>query len=194
MAEKMVENARLKIPDLVAEFDDATNLGAHFQGLSFDLVCTHYITGYVPINVLAPIIWDRLEEGGYWSFVGGTRAGFPALQARANSRFLRWVVGAGSQTLGDRILNPANRDEVVRTLEANGFELCEAETFEPPLEFRNFEQFMEFAYRGGWLTPILEALGLHHAGAMTRLLLNWFFFPVKDHHDIAIALARKVCK
>jgi SAM-dependent methyltransferase len=192
MAEKMVESARRKIPDLVAEFDDAANLGAHFQGHSFDLVCTHYITGYVPIDVLAPKIRERIEEGGYWSFVGGTKAGFPALQARASSKLLRWVVGAGSQTFAERILNPADEGEVVRALQANGFEVCESQTYEPALEFRDFDQFMEFAYRGGWLTPILEALGLHQAGPVTRLLLNWFFFPIKDHHNIAIALARKI--
>ena len=80
----MVDTARKRIPDLVAEVDDAANLDAHFPNQSFDLVCTHFITGFVPLRTLAPKIWDRLKEGGYWSFVGGTMAGFPNLQAKAD--------------------------------------------------------------------------------------------------------------
>jgi SAM-dependent methyltransferase len=194
LAEKMVENARRKIPDLIAEVADAANLDAHFPGQSFDCVCTHFITGFVPMSLLAPKIWDRLAVGGHWSLVGGTLAGYPVLQAKANSRVVRWLCGAGSRKFEDLVCNPADRDEVVRTMEANGFEVCEAETFEPALEFRNFDEFMAFAYWGGWLTPIIEAMGLHKTGAIWRWLLTRFFFPVKDHHNIAIVLARKVRK
>jgi SAM-dependent methyltransferase len=194
LAEKMVECARRRIPDLLAEVNDAANLDACFPGQSFDLVCTHFITGFVPISVLMPKIWNRLEEGGYWSLVGGTKAGFPALQAKADRKLIRWLSGAGSRKLDDVLLNPADLDEVVRTLEADGFEVCAAETFEPVLDFPNFDEFMEFAHRGGWFTPLIEALGVHEAGAITRWLLNRFGFPVKDHHSIAIVLARKVSK
>ena len=37
---------------------------------------------------------------------------------------------------------------------------------------------MEFAYRGGWLTPLIESLGLHKAGVVKRWLLNRLVFPV----------------
>jgi SAM-dependent methyltransferase len=194
LAEKMVETARRRIADLVAEVGDAAHLDVNFPGQSFDLVCTHFITGFVPMQVLLPKIWDRLEEGGYWSLVGGTRAGFPALQARANSLVIRLLGRAGSKKIGDVLMNPANQDEVVRTLEANGFEVREVETFEPALKFANFDEFMEFAYRGGWFTPIIEGLGLHKAKPSTRWMLNRIYFPVKDHHSIVIALARKVRK
>src|SRR5262245_16820485 len=85
LSAKMVESARRKIPELAAAVDDAANLDAHFPGQSFDLICTHFITGFVPMSVLAPKIHSRLEEGGYWSLVGGTKAGWPALQRKANS-------------------------------------------------------------------------------------------------------------
>jgi SAM-dependent methyltransferase len=192
LAERMVENARCKIPDLVAEVDDAANVDAHFPGQSFDLISTHFVTGFVPMDLLAPKIWNRLEEGGYWSFVGGTKGSFPALQAKAKSRVLRWLFGAGSRKIEDVLCNPADRDEVVRVLQAHGFEVREAETFEPRVEFQNLDEFMAFAYHGGWLTPIIEAIGLHKAGAITRWMLNQFFFPIHDHHSIAIVLARKV--
>ena len=48
------------------------------------------------MKVLAPKIYERLEEGGYWSFVGGTKAGFPALQAEANSWFSAGLCGGQS--------------------------------------------------------------------------------------------------
>ncbi|MCI0457318.1 MAG: class I SAM-dependent methyltransferase [Gemmataceae bacterium] len=194
LAEKMVESARRKLPDLIADVGDAADLDAHFPGQSFACISTHFLTGFVPMRVLAPKIWGRLEEGGYWSLVGGTKAGYPALRAKAESQFLRWLAGAGSQKIDDVFVNPADLGEVVRTLEAHGFELCEGETFEPKLDFRNFNDFLDYAYRGGWLTPAIEALGLHRAGFLKRWAINRLIFPLKDHHSIAIALARKVSK
>jgi SAM-dependent methyltransferase len=191
LAEKMVDVARGRLPDLVAEVDDAANLDACFPGQSFDLVCTHFITGFVPTTVLAPQIWNRLEEGGYWSLVGGTKAGFPAVQKKADTWLVRQLCGAGSRRLADVLLNPADREEVEQTLQGHGFEICLAETFQPEVDFPNFDEFMEFAHRGGWFTPLVEAVGLHEANALTRWLFDRFVFPVKDHHDIAVVLARK---
>jgi SAM-dependent methyltransferase len=192
LSERMIDAARRKIPDLVAAVDDAVNLDAYFPDQSFDLICTHFITGFVPMQVLAPKIWSRLEEGGYWSFVGGTKAGFPALQAKADGKALRWLLGGRRLEVDAMVCNPAGREEVFETLETNGFKVQECETFEPALRFRNLDEFMDFAYRGGWLTPFIEALGLHQAGASVRLMMNTFFFPVDDHHTIEIALAQKV--
>lgn len=194
LAENMLESARRKLPDLVAEVGDAANLDAHFPGQSFDCISTHFVTGFVPLGVLAPKIWGRLEEGGYWSFVGGTKAGYPALQAKANSKVIRWLAGAGHRTIEDAFINPADLDEVVRVLEAQGLVVCEGETFEPALAFRDFDHFMDYAYRGGWLTPALEAMGLDKAGLLRRWAINWLVFPFEDHHNIAITLARKVRK
>ncbi len=192
LAEKMVDVARRRLPDLVAEVDDAANLDACFLGQSFDLICTHFITGFVPMSVLAPKIWSRLEDGSYWSLVGGTKAGFPALQAKTDNRIIRRLSGAGARKLEDVLLNPADQEEVERNLESHGFEVCRAETFEPEVDFPNFDEFMEFAHRGGWFTPLIEALELHEVGKVKRWLFNTFLFPVKDHHSIAIVLARKV--
>ena len=145
--------------------------------------------------MLARKIWDRLEVGGYWSLVGGTKAGFPALQAKANSKPLRWLFGGRSLNIDDVVYgSPADRAEVVQTLESNGFKVCTCDTYKPVLKFKKFKEFMDFAYRGGWLTPFIESLGLHEANAMTRLMLNLFFFPVHDHHNIEIVLAQKVRK
>ena len=194
LAENMVENARRKIPDLTAEVGNAANLEAHFPGQTFDCISTHFITGFVPMSVLAPKIWARLEEGGHWSLAGGTKGAYPALQAKANSKLLRRLAGARSKNVRDEFINPADLAEVVRTLEAHGFEVCEGETFEPPLDFRNFNEFMDYAYTGGWLTPAIEEVGLHKAGFIKRWLINRLIFPLKDHHSIAITLARKVKK
>src|SRR5262245_2143922 len=191
LSEKMIEIASRRIPDLVAAVGDASDFADQFPDQSFDLICTHFITGFVPMQVLAPAIRDRLEPGGFWSLVGGTKAGFPVLQAKANGRLVRWLYGGRTLAVDDIVCNPAGRDEVVRTLEANGFTIRACETFEPPLTFRNLRAFMDFAYRGGWLTPFVETVGLDKASLMTRWLMNWFFFPVHDHHSIEIVLAQK---
>jgi SAM-dependent methyltransferase len=195
LADNMVANARRKIPDLVAEVDDAANFDAYFSGQLFDCVSTHFITGFVPMQLLAPKIWNRLEDGGYWSFVGGTKAGFPGLQAKARSKVIRWLAGKGGDgSLDDVLINPADETEVVQLLQEHGFEALEVETFEPAVSFRDFNDFMEFGYHGGWFTPIIEQVGLHKVGTITRWLLNQFVFPVIDHHSIAIVLARKVSR
>jgi hypothetical protein len=93
--------------------------------------------------------------------------------------------------MDDTVLNPANLEEVVATMNAHGFAVAAGETFTPVLEFNDFDQFMEFGYQGGWLTPLIESMGLHRAGPVTRWLLNRMAFPVTDSHNIVIALARK---
>lgn len=192
LSPRMVESARRKIPELVAAIDDAANLDAHFAGQSFDLVCTHFITGFVPMGVLAPKINARLKEGGYWSLVGGTKAAWPVLHARARSPMIRCLCGGRSFSVDDLACNPAGREEVVRTLEQNGFAVRSAETYEPALSFRDFDEFLAFAYHGGWLTHFIEKLGLHKANAMTKWMLNLTAFPVEDRHNIEIVLAQKV--
>src|SRR5262249_38668078 len=153
---KMIDVARRRIPDLVPAVDDAANLDDHFQSLSFDLISTHFITGFVPLSVLAPKVWGKLISGGVWSFVGGTKAGFPSMQKKAAALPLKKLLFGGSKLeVDDHVCNPADQDEVARTLKENGFTVCECETFCPNLRFSNFDDFMEFAYYGGWLTPFL---------------------------------------
>src|SRR5262245_37518596 len=192
LSEKMIEIAQSRLPDLVAAVDDAAKLEAHFEGVEFDLVSTHFVTGFVPIDVLAPKIYDRLAEGGYWSLVGGTKSGYPALQKIARGRLGRWLYGAPPPDLDDLLCNPAGRAEVVASLTAQGFSVRDAETFTPDFEFKNLDDFLAFAYYGGWLTPIVEGLGLHKAKWLTRAVLNTFAFPIRDRHSIEIVLAQKV--
>ena len=71
LAENMVENARRRIPDLVAVVGDAAELDAYFPGQQFDCICTHFITGYVPMRVLAPE--DRQPAQGGRILVPGRR-------------------------------------------------------------------------------------------------------------------------
>jgi SAM-dependent methyltransferase len=191
LSSKMIALAHARIADLKAVVDDAANVQLHFPRESFDLIATHFITGFVPITVLGPKIWERLAPGGYWSFMGGTRAGFPQLQRKADSKLLRWLFGATRLNVDELVHNPAAADEVLHAVERSGFAIRRHETFMPKVRFDNLDEFFEFAYWGGWLTPFVEKLGLQDANAFVRLLLNTFFFPVEDHHSIEIVLAQK---
>jgi ubiquinone/menaquinone biosynthesis C-methylase UbiE len=82
ISEKMANIARKKLPDLVCAIDDGANLDRHFNDEKFDLVATHFVTGFVPIEHIAPRIFEKLEAGGVWSFVGGTTAGYTELRRR----------------------------------------------------------------------------------------------------------------
>ncbi|WP_165235676.1 class I SAM-dependent methyltransferase [Aquisphaera insulae] len=191
LADNMLEVARRRLPELTAAVGDASRLDDYFPDQQFDCICTHFVTGFVSMRVLAPQIARKLAPGGYWSLVGGTRSAYPALQAKGDSRLLRMLSGAGSRTMDDTVLNPADLGEVRDVMAVHGFEVHRGETFEPALNFDTFDTFMEFGYRGGWLTPLLEEMGLHKAGPLKRWLINRLAFPVQDRHNIVIALAQK---
>jgi SAM-dependent methyltransferase len=192
LSEKMVALARRRVPGLVAVVDDARNLDAHFAPGSFDLVCTHFVTGYVPVAVLAPKVWDKLAPGGLWSFVGGTQAGFPVLHRVTRSALVRLLFGARGLDVGGLVASPADRADLGRTLAAHGFGTRAAETFAPEFHFADFEEFLEVCYRGGWLTPFIESWGVHRSGRLARWLLNRFVFPLRDHHVIEVMLVEKI--
>jgi SAM-dependent methyltransferase len=191
LSERMIDIARDRIADLVAVVDDAANVAAHFPDESFDLIATHFMTGFVPLAVLAPKIAAKLAHGGRWSIVAGTKSGYPELQRKANSAYIRWLFGGKQLQVDALVCNPADRGEVVSTLEREGFAAQECETFAPEVQFANLDEFLEFAYRGGWLTPFIEALGLHRPSWPVRTFLNTCVFPMKDHHSIEIVLAQK---
>jgi len=191
LSRKMVDIAGERIPDMVLAVDDAARLNEHFQDVAFDMICTHFMTGFVPMKVLAPKIASKLRAGGYWSFVGGTMGGFPNLQKKADMKFLKMVFGGKSVDRQSLVTNPTDEAEVVETLNSFGFDVCISETFKPEVNFANFDEFMDFAYRGGWLTPFVEKLGLHKLNRPTQAILNKIVFPIKDHHHIVLALARK---
>jgi trans-aconitate methyltransferase len=191
ISQKMIDIACTRIPDLIPAVADAAQLDSHFPGISFDLICTHFVTGFVQLGVLAPRIWSKLSRGGYWSFVGGTKAGYSVLQQKADTPGFKALFGGAGLKVDDFVCNPADQREVVHTLAEMGFTVCACETFLPQLEFNNLEDFLDFAYWGGWLTPFVEALGLHQAPENVRAALDASLFPVKDQHHIVIALAQK---
>jgi len=191
LSARMIDMARERLPHLVAAVDDAANLDICFPGQTFDLIATHFVTGFVPIDVLAPKIHDKLSAGGYWSFIGGTKAGFPALQRLANGRRLKWLFRDKKLAVDALVSNPADRAEVIHAMESHGFVIRQCQTFKPKLYFANFKEFLDFAYWGGWLTPFVEALGLHKAPPVVRLLINALAFPVQDQHCIEVVLAQR---
>ena len=192
LSERMLEVAHHRIPSLQSVVDDAANLHRHFERNFFDVVCTHFITGFVPIEELAPQVCGKLRPGGYWSFVGATSKAYPALQKKASSRALQLMFGNRRLDMSE-LLSPRCQEEVERTFRDNGLEICQAATIKPELHFENFDEFMEFAYKGGWLTPFVEDLQLQKAHRALRALLNAFVFPLRDHHTIVLGLARKPC-
>lgn len=190
LSEQMMAVAKAKLPDLVSAVDDAANIDDHFCDESFGLISTHFVTGFVPVEHLAPRIFTKLAPGGYWSFVGGMSRGYGELQRKSSTPLMKFLFG-GRQPDLQGLKCPDDQSEVEQELRRGGLELITAHTFEPELQFRNFDEFMEYGYRGGWLTPFIEEVGLHRAGRIQRAVLNKLIFPVVDHHNIVIALAQK---
>ncbi len=190
LSSRMIDSARKKLPGLVAHSGDAAAFDTYFENQKFDLISTHFITGFVPLDHLLPRIWDCLRPGGYWSYIGGTSQGYKALQRKAGHPLLQLLFKGKRLTL-DGLLCPSCLEDVTGPLHRHGFEIRVSEVSEPSLSFANFNEFMEFAYTGGWLTPFVEAIGLQNASRPLRGVLNRFVFPLDDHHHIAMVLARK---
>ena len=196
ISEKMLDIAKKKIPNLRTIVDDATNLEKHYANRSFDLICSHFIIGYVPMRELAPEIWNLLDEGGYWSLIGQTMASYPNLRKIEDSlvsKLIYWVSG-NSKLDYDVVSSPEGHSEVIEILEENDFEVCQIETFEPKIDFANLDDFLDFGYYNGWLTPFIEKLGIHKVSKMLSLMINILLFPIHDNQSIEIALARKIIK
>ena len=190
ISQQMAAIAHKKLPDLVSAIDDGANLDQHFCDERFDMVATHFVTGFVPIEHIAPRIFAKLDAGGVWSFVGGTTAGYAELQRRAAHPMLKLLFGGKAPDLQGMIC-PNNEREVVAVLGKNGFEILTSETFEPELRFPDFNTFIDYGYHGGWLTPFIEEIGLHKAKKWQQAIINKLVFPVVDHHSIVLALARR---
>jgi SAM-dependent methyltransferase len=187
---QMAAHAQARIPGLKAVIADGARLDETFLGEQFELVCTHFLTGFVPLATLAPMVSAKLAAGGQWSYLGGLSEGYPELQRIAEGRIVKWLLGGGKFSLS-QLLTPANTDAVVTLLEAEGLEILEASTLELPLQFDTFQQFMRFAYDDGWLTPILQELGVDRLRPAFRAVLDRLAFPVSDRHLVAAVLARK---
>src|SRR5262245_13020670 len=52
ISERMIDVARRRLPELEAVVEDAANIDDVFGDRFFDLICTHFITGFVPITHL----------------------------------------------------------------------------------------------------------------------------------------------
>lgn len=195
ISEKMLDIAKKKIPNLITTVDNAINLEHHYIGQSFDLICSHFVTGYVPMRELAPKVWNLLDEGAYWSWIGQTMASYPNLRKiedSLTSKLIYWI--SGNSIDDDCVSSPQDHSEVIEILEENGFEVSQIETFEPKIDFANLDDFLDFGYYNGWLTPFIEQIGIHQASKMLSLMINILLFPIHDNQSIEIALARKIKK
>jgi SAM-dependent methyltransferase len=190
ISSQMAAIAKQKLPDLTVAIDDGANLHRHFDGDQFDLLATHFVTGFVEISDLAGKIMQKLVPGGYWSFVGGTTLGYPELQRRSQHPLLKLLYGNRGPALQGMIC-PQDQEQVAAVLKQAGFQITLIETYRPELQFPDFDAFIEYGYHGGWLTPFIEEIGLHRARRWQRALLNRLVFPVTDHHSIVLALARR---
>lgn len=196
ISEKMLDIAKKKIPNLRTIVDNIANLEHHYVGHSFNLICSHFVTGFVPMRELAPKVWNLLDEGAYWSLIGQTMASYPNLRKIEDSlasKLIYWV-SRSSKLDDDVVSSPEGHSEVIEILEENDFEVCQIETFEPRIDFANLDDFLNFGYYNGWLTPFIEKLGIHQASKMLSLMINILLFPIQDNQSIEIALARKIKK
>jgi SAM-dependent methyltransferase len=190
LSPRMVDFAKRRLPDLQAVIDDAAEIDRHFIGENFDFISTHFVTGFVPIEHLAPRIFKKLKPGGYWSFLGAVSSAYPQLQKKGNSKLLRFVA-RGRKIKADDLLTPRNGDAVSDCFRSHGFDVCSLEVATPALHFADFDSFMEFGYHGGWLTPFIEAVGLQNAKPWLKTVLNMLVFPLNDEHHVAVGLARR---
>ena len=123
LAENMVENARKRMPDLAAVVGDAAQLDTTSRvnsSIAFARILSRDTCRCACSGPRSPA---GSRPGGYWSLVGGTKAAYPALQAKGDSRAHSLADRRGSRKMDDTVLNPANLQEVADTMAAHGFEV-----------------------------------------------------------------------
>ncbi len=147
-SENMVENARRKLPDLIAEVDDAANLDTRISRavlrlhlhpfhhrLRADDACSRRKSG-----IASKTAATGRSSAARWEPIRCCRP----RPARA------WSAGGSAparEPVNELVLQPGQLCGGRADAEAHGFDVCVAETFEPALAFRDFDEFMEFAYR-----------------------------------------------
>jgi ubiquinone/menaquinone biosynthesis C-methylase UbiE len=181
---RMVELARLKLPEARLVCGDAVTAARRTEPRSIDLAMTHFLLNYVELDALTKGIARALKPDGVWSIVTTTAESFRHMQRLA----LRIVDEA---TLRAQMGVPRSPLHLAGELRAQRFELVEVTELEQPIELPDTEALLGFALGAGWFAcDLLASLVRSGLDPFAEWLED--IFPLRDVARVCICVARKI--
>jgi ubiquinone/menaquinone biosynthesis C-methylase UbiE len=173
LSERMLAIAREKL-ELQTFVDNVLNAGAHVEDGTADLVLAHFLTSFVDRPQLFRVARRALRVGGAISVVSTTREALFRLRRVAGG-----LLGDAA-AIDAAAPAPLNDGTMAEELKACGFEVVASDTFTKPISFHTFDECLEWGLRSGFLTQVVDAIGLDRVEAVRPLATG--VFPFHDEY------------
>ncbi len=175
-----IARSKLEVTTIVA---DAAALGRHFEPGSVDVITMHYLTTFIDVPATLRVCRDLLRPGGLLSVVSTTQEAFAALRREVGHRI------ASEAELRQASPAPDDATALAGAVREEGLEICAIEPCVRPVTFPSFEACLDFGFKSGFFTHIIESLGRDRVASAAPLLGP--LFPIDDEYRGAVILARR---
>ena len=196
ISEKMLEKSK-SILDCTTYYGDIGHASSIIPKKDFDFIIAHFVTAYVPLNIILRECKKLTSERGLISIVTNTMDSFPVAQSllaklkNSSNPFYKLVAHHVNKTL-QTVYVPKNLADLEAIVTANGFKLKELKEENITLQLNTDKEAFDFFINGGWFVSGLIHPLLPH-GLLSRisqqLIHKNFSFPYVDTMKIAIAIA-----
>ena len=196
ISEKMLEKSKA-ILDCTTYYGDIGNASFIIPKKDFEFIIAHFVTAYVPLNVILRECKKLTAPSGLISIVTNTMDSFPVAQSllaklkNSSNPFYKLVAHHVHKTL-QTVYVPKNLEDLKSVVTAQGLKLIELKEENISLQLNTHREAFDFFINGGWFVSGLIHPLLPH-GLLSRIcqqLINKnFTFPYVDTMKIAIAIA-----
>ncbi len=200
ISQKMLDVASRQCEGLNTIMASGADASQYLPVHSQDLILMHFISAYIPLDLLFKQVQVLTRPNGFVSIITSTYESFPTGQAHlaqfiAEDTLLSCIVGHYYKTVIKNTTVATGSKELLETIKRHQFEVVEHQHLAIPITFNNVDELIEFGFDGTWLLNGLEFSFLPHGFLKKRIkkVFNKIFtFPYSDNHVIDVVLARKI--
>ncbi len=169
-----------------------------FSSHQFNLVIASFVCSYVGLPKLLEQGNYLLDTRGYFAILTTTKKAFANAQAQAialkksfnplKQLFYFWT----KKTLAKTKV-PDDREEIFKLAKDQGYEICQVQQLITAINFKNPDEVLEFAQRGGWALSLLDyrAIPTTILSKLGRWLAQTLNYPFHDQIVVEIVLLKK---
>lgn len=201
ISKNMLKVAKANLPQLIAIEQNSADISLSIPIHTQDLVLTHFMNAYVPIDTLFNQVNLLLMPSGYFSYITTTYDSFPvAQQSLANfidaNSIWSSIVGYYYKSIVKKTMVACNLNTLFNAFNAHKFDIINHQRLEIPILLNNINELERFGIEGTWF---LNAMNINIRllpralimKKMRQLLTKIIAFPYSDTHIIDVVLARK---
>lgn len=167
---------------------------------SQDLVVAHFISAYVPLNILFKQAQMLTRPSGHFSMITTTYDSFPIAQQHlanfiAEDTLLSCIVGHYYKAALKHTTVASGEEELFQSFNQHQFEIIDHQRLSIPVSFNNIDELTQFGFESGWLINGLLVSILPNNFVLQRIkrvFSKIFTFPFHDTQVIEIVLAKKL--